>query len=191
VHHATDTLTHIAAADARCVRRAAADHRLYIATRLLPADHDIPYPYAPAPRSRVTAVLDGYRLTVKTCTAATAALDDLALAAGAPSRVLAAAHIPSAATQPYQVPQSVQLPAARPQEVVAQAQLPVDFVQPGRLEEAVRELQLTEPALLLRAAAIDEAARDFLAEATAKADHQTVSYVAARPVQPRPTGHRP
>ena len=33
-------------------------------------------------------------------------------------------------------------------------------VQPGRIEEAVRDLQLTEPALLLRAAAIDEAARE-------------------------------
>ena len=54
VHHAADTLTHIAVTDRRCVRQAAADHRLYIPTRLLPEDCDIPYPYAPAPRSRVT-----------------------------------------------------------------------------------------------------------------------------------------
>jgi len=44
-----------------------------------------------------------------------------------------------------------------------------------RIEDMVRDLQLTEPALLLRAAAIDEAARDLLAEATAKARHQTAS----------------
>ena len=92
VHHATDTLTHIAVTDQRCVRQAAADHRLYIPTRLLPEDYDIPYRYTPAPRSRMTALLDGYRLAVKTCTAATTALDDLALAARAPSRVLAAPH---------------------------------------------------------------------------------------------------
>ena len=94
VHHATDTLTHIAVTDQRCVRQAAADHRLYIPTRLLPEDYDIPRPYSPAPRSRVTALLDGYRLAVKTCTAATAALDDLALAAGVPSRVLTAPPTP-------------------------------------------------------------------------------------------------
>ena len=81
VHHATDTLTHIAVTDQRCVGQAVADHGLYIPTRLLPEDDDIPYRYTPAPRSRVTALLDGYRLAVKTCTAATTALDDLALAA--------------------------------------------------------------------------------------------------------------
>ena len=98
VHHATDTLTYIAVTDQRCVRQAAADHRLYVPTRLLPEDYDIPYAYTPAPRSRVTGLLDGYRLAVKTCTAATTALDDLALAAGATSRVLAAAHTAPAVT---------------------------------------------------------------------------------------------
>ena len=50
VHHATDTLTHIAVTDQRCVRQAAGDHRLYIPTRLLPDDYDIP---APTRRHRV------------------------------------------------------------------------------------------------------------------------------------------
>jgi hypothetical protein len=113
VHHATDTLTHIAVTDQRCVRQAAADHRLYIATRLLPADYDIPHRYTPAPRSRVTALLDGYRFAVKTCTAATTALDGFALAAGAPSRVLAAAHTPPAVTQRCHVPGSTRETAAR------------------------------------------------------------------------------
>ena len=194
VHHAADTLTQVAAADAQCVRRAAADHRLYIATRLLPAGCDIPRPYAPAPSSRVTALLDGYRLAVRTCTAATAALDDLAVAARSPSRVLAAAHNLPPVAQPGQAALPAQLPAEADQqlEYVSRGQLPAAPAQPGRMEEAVRDLQLSEPALLLRAAAIDEAARDLLAEATAKAHHQTVSHEPDYPMpSPRPTGRRP
>jgi len=52
IHHVTDTLTCIAATDRQCVRRAAADGRLYIPTRLLPADCDIPPPPPPTPPSR-------------------------------------------------------------------------------------------------------------------------------------------
>lgn len=189
VHHATDTLTHIALADARCVRRAATDHRLYIATRLLPEDYDIPYPYGPAPPSRVTALLDSYRLAVKTCADATAALDALALTARAPSHVLAAAH-----TAPAASPSSHAAPSAQPdreKEKRTQEHLPlIPRGKSGRVEEAVRDLQLTDPALLVRAAVIDEAARDLLAEATAKARHQTTSHVPNRPAPPRPSRRR-
>ena len=190
VHHATDTLTHIAVTDRRCVRQAAADHRLYIPTRLLPEDYDIPRSYTPAPRSRVTALLDGYRLAVKTCTAATTALDDLALAAGAPSRVLAAAHTAPAVTN-RQAPAPGQVQADRTRDLVSSGQLPAMPVQPGRIEDVVRDLQLTEPALLLRAAAIDEAARDLLAEATAKAGRQTPSHKPTRPIRAGSPGSRP
>jgi hypothetical protein len=55
-HHGIDTLTHIAVTDRRCARRAAADGRVYLPTRLLPADNDIPYPYVRAPRSRIAAL---------------------------------------------------------------------------------------------------------------------------------------
>jgi cell wall assembly regulator SMI1 len=97
VHHATDTLTHVAATDRRCVRSAAADGRLYIATRLLTADYDIPYPYTPAPPSRMEALLTGYDHVASACATATAALDGLALAAGAPSQALAIARRVSSA----------------------------------------------------------------------------------------------
>ena len=190
VHHATDTLTHMAVTDRRCVCQAAADHRLYIPTRLLPDDYDIPRPYTPAPRSRVTALLDGYRLAVKTCTAATAALDDLALAAGAASRVLAAAHTAPAVSN-WQRPALGHAQADRTRDLVSSGQLPAKHVQPGRIEDVVRELQLTEPALLLRAAAIDEAAQDLLAEATAKAARQPPSHKPARSTRGGSLGSRP
>jgi hypothetical protein len=184
VHHAIDALTHIAVTDQRCVRQAAADHRLYIPTRLLPEDCDIPYRYAPAPRSRVTDLLDGYRLAVKTCTAATTALDGLALAAGAPSRVLAAAHTARAVSN-GQVPPPGQEQAARTRELTSSGQPAATPVQPGHIEDVVRDLQLTEPALLIRAAAIDEATRDLLAEATLKAHHQSPDHEPASPIRAR------
>ena len=190
VHHATDTLTHMAVTDRRCVRQAAADHRLYIPTRLLPEDYDIPRSYTPAPRSRVTALLDGYRLAVKTCTAAATALDDLALAAGATSRVLAAAHTAPALTN-WRWPAPGQVQADRTRDLVSSGQLPATPVQPARIEDLVRDLQLTEPALLLRAAAIDDAARDLLAEATAKAGRQTPSHKPTRPSRAGSSRGRP
>jgi len=190
VHHATDTLTHIAVTDQRCVRQAAADHRLYIPTRLLPEDYDIPHHYTPAPRSRMTALLDGYRLAVKTCTAATTALDDLAFAAGATSRVLAAVHTAPAGTK-CQAPAPGQVQADRTRDLVSTRHQPVTPAQPGRIEEMVHDFQLTEPALLLRAAAIDEATRDLLAEATAKAHHQSPGHGPAGPIRARSSRRRP
>lgn len=62
--------------------------------------------------------------------------------------------------------------------------------QPGHLENEICRLQLTEPALLLRASAIDEAARDLLAEAAAKAHHQAASHEPIRAQPPRASGRR-
>jgi hypothetical protein len=130
----------------------------------------------------VTALLDGYRLAVKTCTAATTARDGLALAARATSRVLAAAHTTPAVTNRH-VPSPGQVQADRTRDFPSPGQLPALPVQPGGIEDVVRDLQLTDPALLLRAAAIDEATRDLLAEATAKAGRQTPTQKPTRPIR--------
>jgi hypothetical protein len=49
VHHAADAISRIAAADHAAVLDAAGN-RLYVPTRRLPENYDIPHPYAPAPR---------------------------------------------------------------------------------------------------------------------------------------------
>jgi len=190
IHHATDTMTRIAATDHRSVHRAATDGRLYIPTRLLPADCDIPHPYAPAPLSRVTHLLDGYRVAAETCAAATAAFDGLALAAATPSRALAAAHALPAASRPHSAHQRERQAAFTPTAQPASGRLPDGVTQPGHLEDKVRNLQLTEPALLLRASAIDEAARNLLAEATAKAHHQAATHEPSRAIPPHASGRR-
>jgi hypothetical protein len=54
IHHATDTLTRIAATDRRCVRRAAADGRLYIPTPPAPCRLRHPPPLRPSTVRRAT-----------------------------------------------------------------------------------------------------------------------------------------
>ena len=185
IHHVVDTLTHIAVTDCRCVRGAAADGRVYFPTRLLPANNDIPHPYVSAPRSRITALLDKYHLAVKTSAAATAAFDSLSLAVQTPSHVLAVTRSAITGSTPNRS-RAKPLDSSGP---IGQPELygPVeDPVPVGHLEDAVRSLHLTEPSFLLRAAAIDSAGRDLLAEAISKAKHQ-----ATASVKPVPHGRRP
>jgi hypothetical protein len=87
----------------------------------------------------------------------TTTLDNLATAINAPSNLLAAARRASAETRQQ-----------RPnQRSVRQPHLATPL--PGRTEQALLKLQIRDPALLLRAAVIDQAAQDLLTEATTKA----------------------
>lgn len=91
------------------------------------------------------------------------ALDNLAVTTGASSGMLAATRIPaSTAVITYQPAEteSTQQPA---QPAQPQLDLPPDA---GQIEHTLRSLQITEPAQLLRAAAIDQATRDLLTQAT-------------------------
>jgi hypothetical protein len=165
VHHATDAINQIGANDYEAVRDAAADNRLCVPTRLLPDTYDIPHPYTPAPRAHADALLTAYDTAIQATTRITAALDDLASALNAPSSLLTAAHRASVGAERYQRGQDDQRNAPRPHPVT-----PV----PGRTEQALRKLHIRDPALLLRAAVIDQAARDLVAEATAKAHSRNV-----------------
>ena len=159
VHHAADAIHQIAATDHQAVLDAAAVSRLYVPTRLLPDKYDIPHPYTCAP-PHADAVLAAYDTAIEATARITAALDDLASAVNAPSSLLAAARRASATARQDQRREQDQRPAPRPHIVT-----PV----PGRTEQALRKLKIRDPALLLRAAVIDQAARDLVAEATAKA----------------------
>jgi len=165
VHHATDAINQIAANDHQAVLDAAAGNLLYVPTRLLPDTCDIPHPYTPAPRVHADAVLAAYDTTIDATTRITAALEDLAIAVNAPSSLLTAARQASIGTQLDQRRQHDERNAPRPHPVT-----PV----PGRTEQALRKLHIRDPALLLRAAVIDHAARDLLAEATAKAHSRNI-----------------
>ena len=109
----------------------------------LPDKYDIPHPYTLAPGPHADALLAAYDTAAEAAACATAAIDDLAAAVDSPSSLLAAArHAPAAAR--YQLPDHRdQRPAPPP---------PVATPVPGRTEQALRKLQIRDPALLLRAA---------------------------------------
>jgi len=176
VHHAADAISRIAATDQQAVITAADDRRLYVPVRLLSDKYDIPYPYTLAPRQHADALLAAYHTAAETAASVTTALDDLATAVDAPSSLLAAAR-QAPATARQQLPaHHDQRPAPPPPPAVA----PV----PGRTEHALRKLHIRDPALLLRAAVIDQAARDLVAEAAARVRSRDTATIPATRTAP-------
>ncbi len=165
VHHAADAIGHIAATDRDAVTAAATENRLYVPVRLLSDKYDIPHPYTAAPRPHAEALLAAYHTAAKAASRVTAFLDALAAAADAPSSLLAAARQAPTATRPSPGRHDNQRPAAQP---------PIVTPMPGWIEHALHNLQIRDPALLLRAAVIDEAAHELVAEAVAKTQSRDV-----------------
>ncbi len=164
VHHAIDAISRVAACDTDAVRDAANGNRLYLPTRLLPEHYDISCRYAPAPAAHAAELLRCYDTAATATRRAAAALDQLALSTGSPSSTLALARLSSGS--PITVRRAagddrnraLALPAPPPGTVPP---------HPGQIEDMLRSLHITEPGMLLCAAAIDDAARDVLAHATA------------------------
>jgi hypothetical protein len=163
VHHATDAISRIATFDTEAVRDAAADRRLYLPTRLLPEHYDIPCPYAPLPPPMAGDLIVGYDATARASLRASIALDDLAVAIDAPSSMLAAGRTP--ARSPVSTGDVVDHDSVRQPALPAP---PAGVLRPqaGQIEDILRRLHITEPGMLVRAAAIDDAACDVLAHAS-------------------------
>ena len=171
IHHAADAITRIALRHQQAVRTAASERRLYLPTRLMPEEYDIPRPYTLAPSKRTDKLLTTYTTAINASTRVTEALDELAATTGAPSAILGI-HRGFARLQAYQRPPDrtdVPHSQARP------ALPPVTPDQGTQIELLLHRLHITEPALLLHAAAIDQASTDLLAEATAKSRNRTGS----------------
>jgi hypothetical protein len=112
----------------------------------------------------VQPLLTGYAFAAETCTAPTAALDELALAIEAPSRALTWARRLASADQRYP-----HLPAG-PRHGPRAAVLP----QPGHIEHSLRNLLISDPDMLVRAAATDESTTAITAEAAMKASRAEI-----------------
>lgn len=167
IHHWADALARIAETEIAAVDAAARAGRLYVPTRSLPEDYDIPRPYARAPDHRCAALRDTYKAAHHASLQAALELDRVAVAAGATSAPLALAR--SAA------PSRADRPASRDQrgsQTVEPTSAKVPFSrsrassgEPGPLETALRNRQVSDPILILRAAVIDNAAHQLLADA--------------------------
>jgi hypothetical protein len=149
VHQASQTLTQIAAADHSQIRAAAQAGRLLVPTRSLPDRFDIPYPFAPAPRDRINALLDAYQHAGTASAQATAAVAAIAVDVRAPShiRTLSRAAIRG----------DSELLAASERESTQQGpeSHPVQGL-PGPVERILHDLGVTSPTMLARASAIDQ-----------------------------------
>ena len=161
VHHAWDALAKVASADRQAAAAAGGAQRLYLPAASL--GRKIRYQYGGAPAGRVDALLDAYWTAARTSGQAVAALDAAAVACRAPSSLLAAAR---QAGSRQRAPGPWREPSGRPPEHGLE-------IKPSRhagpIEAAVRRLGLADPAMALRAAVIDQAGQDLIAEASAAA----------------------
>jgi hypothetical protein len=152
VHYAADAVGSVAIHDGEPVRGAADDCRLYLPTRLLPEDFDVSSPYWPAPLGQRGELLSAYSTAADASLDAAVALDDAASAIDAPSVTLAAVRV------------TVSPPVAVPEPPRRAEQRDVRHPAP-QIEHVLRSLQITNPDMLIRAAAIDQSARELLAQA--------------------------
>jgi hypothetical protein len=165
-HQATDALARVAVTDSAAVTAAAQYGRLYVPTRSLPARYDIPRAFAPALSDMVAELHEAYQGAADASIRATRELDELAVAAGAPSRALAlaraAALVPSRCRWGYGPPPGDD---GHRDARLAAASLAHSYVTtglPGSVQRVVRDLPVHDPVMLLRAAAIDNATRHLI-----------------------------
>ena len=99
VHYAACAFERVAAADLGAVEAARQALRLYVPTRIIPDARrrkndwrTIPRAYVIAPEEQTAALIEAYRAAVTASGQAAQALDQAALAAGAPSRAMALAR---------------------------------------------------------------------------------------------------
>jgi hypothetical protein len=182
VHHAADAIACIAVHDRAAVGRAAADHRLYMPTRLLPENYDIPCRYAPVPSERTDELIAAYDTAARVSRNAAMILDELSVTIGSPAQ-----RSPRSASGRFT---GAGAPADResPNAKLPKPASPRDpRGQVGEIEHILRSLQITEPAMLLRAAAIDGAAHDVLAHASRSSrNRETIDHPRySRNVRPR------
>ncbi len=160
VHIAADAINRIAIEDREAVRAAGHDQRIYAKTLPFPAPNHSQRRYRQADPPRIEEIIASYDTAIEATARATAALDNLALTVDAPTTVLALARrvAPGAGQARH---------SQREKSHPAHAAIPGP--EAGVIQQMLLERQFSDPALLARAAAVDEATRELLAEAAATA----------------------
>ena len=165
MHHAAHALARTGAADLRAVRTAVRASRLYVPTRMLPEEYDVPYKFGHAAPAQEALVVDAYQAAFEAAVHMVEDLDALAVTLHSPSRILAAARAAAHPEQRNGQAEVLGSLAALPFSPSSRELGATEDIHPGPVEQAVRQLQTTDPLLLLRAKAIDLAGRELLTEA--------------------------
>jgi hypothetical protein len=164
LHQVGDALAHVAANDRESVRMAAAAGDVYVPTRLLPAESDVPYRYVPALPAMTDALLTTYDAAIQAAIRVVTALDSLALVLNPQPTVFATLRSVVPLTT-HQVPHSPVIPSAGP----------TIRSRPGWVEQALRRRGIGEPTLLARAADLDDATQDLISAATTSAQRRATA----------------
>jgi hypothetical protein len=164
-HQAADALARVAITDTATVQAAARAGRLYVPTRSLPTGYDVPRAFAPALIDTVLDVRDAYHGAAEASIRAARELDELAIAVAAPSKALALARAAALVPSRRRGGQGIWPDNSRadlPRVGVSFKNSRASTGLPGPVERAVRQRRVHDPVVLLRAAAIDNAARALI-----------------------------
>jgi hypothetical protein len=165
MHHAADALARIGAADLHAVRTAIRASRLYVPTRTLPEEYDVPYKFGHAAPAQAAAVVDAYQAAFEGAVHMVEDLDALAVTLHSPSRILAAVRAAAHPEQQDRQSKGTGSSAALPFGPLARELGAIEDMHLGPVEQAARQMRTTDPVLMLRAKAIDLAGRELLTEA--------------------------
>jgi hypothetical protein len=172
VHHALDALAGLAMANVQQARCAIRAQRVLVATRSLPDEYDIPSPYTQAPASYETSLLMCYEDTAMSARLAAEAIAGIAVTTRASSRTLATAR--AAAQQlARDRPGERWLGTSPPSRQRGGTQDGDPEEGPGPIESELRGLGVSDPRSLWRAAAIDRAGRQLIAETGGRSRHRS------------------
>jgi hypothetical protein len=154
IHHASEAVAQLATANLEQAKSAVRGDRVLVATRFLPENYDIPSPYTPAPASYQTSLLMCCSDTSDAARQLSEAVREIAIETRAPSQTLVTAkHV----VQQLAVEYSRVVGGPEPGKTRADA--------PGPVESELRGHGVTDPRALWRAAALDRASRQLVAEA--------------------------
>ena len=156
MHYAADALEAAADAEHDQAQKTAKAGELLVPTRSL-ARSTTTEPLTPAPQARVRDLLRSYRAAGQASADTVTRLADIAASVDAPSRILTSANTAAGIDHEQRwrrVPDSV--PATRP-------------TWPGPLETSVRDLGVTSPWLIQRAATLDRASAQLILDAATDA----------------------
>jgi hypothetical protein len=165
-HNAADALARVAITDITTVEAAARNGRLYVPTRSLPEGYDVPRPFAPALIDTVLEVQDAYHGAAEASVRAARELDEIAIAVAASSKALALARAAALVQTRRRGGQDIYPDDDGrhdpPRAGVSFSHSRASTGLPGPVERAVRQCRVYDPVILLRAAAIDNAAKSLI-----------------------------
>jgi len=186
VHQATMTVTVLGAAGRAQVQAAGRAGRLFAPVSSLPEYHNIRRRFVRAPASHVEPLLAAYRDAQAASAQATREASAIAVAIGAPSKIMAMARAAIDADNPAHLREAARR-AAEPGDGADPA-----GGRPGPVERQLRHLGVTSPALLTRGKVLDHAGERLMLDVAQDPSSHRPADPHARADGPRaaePAGH--